>query len=245
MTKKRLRVLSYNIHKGFNIGNRRFVLENIRHALRATEADILCLQEVVGENQRRAKKHPQSISESQLEFLADTIWSHHAYGKNAVYPQGHHGNAILSKFAFSHYANHDISVLPFSQRGVLHAITENGIHVLCAHLGLLAWERRHQMQKLQAILQTIPLDAPLILAGDFNDWQEQAHVLLLQSGLREALQDVHGKPQKTFPSAWPMLRMDRIYYRHLQLQAAACLHNHTWRLLSDHCPLYAEFSYPE
>ena len=49
-----MRILSYNIHKGFTVGNRALVLEEIRHAIRATEADLVCLQEVVGENTRHA-----------------------------------------------------------------------------------------------------------------------------------------------------------------------------------------------
>ena len=49
-----MKVLSYNIHKGFTIGNRSLVLEEIRHAIRTTHADLVCLQEVVGENTRHA-----------------------------------------------------------------------------------------------------------------------------------------------------------------------------------------------
>lgn len=32
-----------------------------------------------------------------------------AYGRNAVYTQSHHGNAILSPFPIVHFANHDLS----------------------------------------------------------------------------------------------------------------------------------------
>lgn len=236
-----MRVLSYNIHKGFSIGNRTLVLEGIRHAIRTADADLVCLQEVVGENTRHAE-FIDKWADAQFEFLADEVWDYHAYGKNAVYDHGHHGNAILSKVPFTSSDNHNISVMPFSQRGILHAVTEEGVHVLCAHFGLLAWERRHQINRLRQVLKNIPDNSPLVLAGDFNDWNEKSHRQLIESGLREAMQDSVGRVQKTFPARWPMLRMDRIYYRNLELKSAKRLDGHAWRKLSDHSPLVAEFS---
>lgn len=47
---------------------------------------------------------------THYEFLADTMWSDYAYGRNAVYPEGHHGNAVLSRFPIEYYENRDISV---------------------------------------------------------------------------------------------------------------------------------------
>lgn len=236
-----MRVLSYNIHKGFAAGNRALVLEDIRHAIRATGADLACLQEVVGENRRHAAALDQWI-DTQFEFLADQVWDYRVYGQNAVYDHGHHGNAILSKVPLVQHRNHDVSIVPTSKRGVLHAITEDGLHVLCAHFGLLAIERRYQVSRLRHLLAQIPAGAPVVLAGDFNDWHEKSHRALLACGLREAMEDMHGRVQKTFPARWPVLRMDRIYYRHLQLVSAQRLDGGSWRRLSDHNPLLAEFA---
>ena len=235
-----MRILSYNIHKGFTIGNRVLVLEEIRHAIRATGADLVCLQEVVGENQRHANAFDRWV-DTQFEFLADCVWDYCVYGKNAVYDHGHHGNAILSKIPIVQHSNHDVSILPTSHRGVLHAVTEDGVHVLCAHFGLLAVERRYQITRLLRLLQAIPIDAPLLLAGDFNDWHEQSHRRLRAWGLCEVMEEATGRVQKTFPAHWPMLRMDRIYFRHLKVRAAQRLDGSDWRRLSDHCPLWAEF----
>ena len=89
-----MRILSYNIHKGFTVGNRALVLEEIRHAIRATEADLVCLQEVVGENTRHAAVFDK-WADIQFEFLADQVWDYRAYGKNAVYDHGHHGLSLI------------------------------------------------------------------------------------------------------------------------------------------------------
>ena len=56
------------------------------------------------------------------EFLADSIWPQFAYGRNAVYPKGHHGNAVLSKFPIVRYENHDVSIGGPEKRGLLHCV---------------------------------------------------------------------------------------------------------------------------
>lgn len=105
-----LNVLTINTHKGFTAFNRRFILPELREAVRSVSADIVCLQEVMGAHEI----HPLHIENwpdtTHYEFLADTMWSDYAYGRNAVYPEGHHGNAVLSRFPIEHYQNLDVSV---------------------------------------------------------------------------------------------------------------------------------------
>ena len=207
-----LKVLTLNFHKGFSMGNRRFTLEQIRSNLRATGSNIVFLQEVIGENE----KHRQSISEwpdsNQFEFLADTVWDHYACGKNAIYQHGHHGNAILSELPFSRYQNIDITRHSFSQRGILHGDRENGVHLLCVHLGLLETERRHQVARvIDTIERHIPMGTPLILVGDFNGRRQSAHRSLTQHcGLVEANEVVNQRLARTYPAMMPLLPMDRI-----------------------------------
>ncbi len=91
-----LRVCSYNIHKGFSTTRIRYLLEEIRHAIQLVNADLVFLQEVVGKHRSRS-----NFQASQFEFLADSVWPHFAYGKNSIFQDGHHGNAILSKTEFA------------------------------------------------------------------------------------------------------------------------------------------------
>src|SRR5713101_8281303 len=91
-------VATYNIHKGFSHFNRRMTVHELRDRLKGLGADIVFLQEVVGRNLRHARRHKDWPTEPQHEFLADHVWTDFAYGKNAVYDEGHHGNAILSRF---------------------------------------------------------------------------------------------------------------------------------------------------
>lgn len=105
-----LRVLTVNAHKGFGFLNRRFILHELREAVRAVAADVVFLQEVLGSHAHHARRYKDWPATPQYEFLADTIWTQHAYGRNAVYPHGDHGNALLSRFPIRSYANHDASV---------------------------------------------------------------------------------------------------------------------------------------
>lgn len=236
------KVLTLNIHKGFSAGKRRFTLEKIRQNLRASNCNIIFLQEVIGENKRHRDSIPGWPEQNQFEFLADSVWDHFAYGKNAIYQHGHHGNAILSELPFTSWNNIDISMLSFSSRGILHGQLENGVHVLCAHLGLFERERMKQTDKLMTYIEAkIPDGAPLILAGDFNDWRRSIHHRLTSAlGLSEAYEQQHRKLAKTYPALLPCLAMDRIYYRGFKMIAADIKTGSAWNRVSDHCAVAAE-----
>ncbi|MGR9037400.1 MAG: endonuclease/exonuclease/phosphatase family protein, partial [Gammaproteobacteria bacterium] len=199
MTDKGLRVLTYNIHKGFNPGNRRFVLHQIREALAEANADLLFLQEMQGEHRQHEKNIENWPQLSQFEFIAEGLWPHYIYGKNAVYHAGHHGNAILSKFPFNFWENINVSPFPWASRSLLHGIvqypeTEHEIHIVCIHFGLTGNERRMQLGRLcDRIESHVPMSAPLIIAGDFNDWRGQAERYFHDHlGLQEVFHVTHG-----------------------------------------------------
>jgi endonuclease/exonuclease/phosphatase family metal-dependent hydrolase len=246
-----IRLLTYNIHKGFNAGNRKFVLKNIKTSIDQVHADLVCLQEVQGAHSTHQENVADWPEQSQFEFLAQSTWKHYAYGKNAVYTEGHHGNAVLSKFPILSWENEDVSFSKIERRGLLHAVitlpgSEKPVHVFSLHLGLFEKDRRAQILKLAArIAALVPEEDPVIIAGDFNDWRQNASDLIMQElGLEEACISVHGEHAKTFPSWWPALALDRIYFRHLVCKTVQVLSGGVWNKLSDHLPLLAEFELP-
>src|SRR3990167_6509003 len=85
---RRFTVLTVNTHKGFTALNRRFILPELRDAVRTVQADVVFLQEVHGSHDRHAVQHSLWPQVPQYEFMADEIWSDFAYGRNAVYPHG-------------------------------------------------------------------------------------------------------------------------------------------------------------
>jgi endonuclease/exonuclease/phosphatase family metal-dependent hydrolase len=243
-----LTVMTVNIHKGFTTFNRRFILPELRDAVRKVGADVVFMQEVLGMHDEHGKKIEDWPEEGgQYEFLADSIWPQFAYGQNMVYPKGHHGNAVMSKFPIVHHQNHDVSVAGPEKRGLLHCVLQipnhaKEVHAICVHLGLAEAHRQQQLDLLCKITHTeVPADAPLIVAGDFNDWRRRANeVLLREAGLHEIFVTAYGEPAKTFPAIFPVLSLDRIYVRNCSVHLPVVLPRRPWSHLSDHAPLVAE-----
>ncbi len=252
MTAARLSVATYNIHKGFSVTPllaRRPVLRTLREQLRALNTDLVFLQEVIGEHSVHAARHRDWPAQTQYEFLADSLWSSHAYGKNAVYDAGHHGNALLSRFPIVRWDNEDVSAHRFERRGLLHCEIEvpgwpQNLHCVCVHLALTARGRGFQLQRLrQRIERLVPAESPLIVAGDFNDWywrHRATHELAHPLNMHEVFELLQGSPARSYPSWLPVLRLDRIYVRGFAVRSAGVHHGRHWGRMSDHAPLTAD-----
>ncbi|HTY99882.1 MAG TPA: endonuclease/exonuclease/phosphatase family protein [Rhodocyclaceae bacterium] len=244
-----LHVATYNIHKGFSQFNLRMVVHELRERLRELSPDVVFLQEVQGLHLGHAQHHEEWPEDPQHEFLAADFWHNTAYGRNVVYDHGHHGNAILSRLPIVAFHNQDVTHLYFEKRGLLHcAIDVPGLprqlHCVCVHLSLFGRSRRRQIDALAMRLEAIvPADAPLIIAGDFNDWRNRAHDLLAERlGLVEVFAGIVGRPTRSFPSALPVLRLDRIYVRGFNILSAEVHFGEPWSGISDHAALSARLA---
>lgn len=241
-----VRLLTVNTHKGFTSFNRRFMLQDLRDALRRSAPDIVFLQEVIGAHQGHADRLPDWPVLSQYEYLADTLWSDYAYGRNAVYPEGHHGNAILSRYPIATYTNHDVSISGPEPRGLLHCVLHppqlpGSLHAVCVHLGLRERHRQRQMQLLCDLARhQIPSNEPLLIAGDFNDWRLRADRIMAGCDAHEVFTMHCGRPARSYPAVCPILRLDRIYVRGVRATRPEPQTSRVWARLSDHVPLTAE-----
>jgi len=245
----RLHVVTYNIHKGFSQFHRHMMVHELRDQLRALGPDIVFLQEVQGMDKRNARKFDNWPEEPQYDFLAEDFWESAAYGSNVAYSHGHHGNAILARFPMEDAHNQDVTQMRFERRGLLHcALNVPGhpkpIHCVCIHLSVFARSRRRQLDALAGHLEAIvDPGSPLIIAGDFNDWRNEADLLLAK---RLGLIEVFGgawddleSPGRSFPSRLPMLRLDRIYVRGFSVLRAEIFFGAPWSGISDHAALAA------
>ena len=239
-----LRVATYNIHKGLSQFNRRLMIHEVRDQLRKLDVDIVFLQEVQGAHAQHAARFGTWPAEPQHQFLADSVWSEVAYGRNAVYDHGHHGNAILSRYSILSTANDDVSAHAFERRGLLHCEIDfpeslRSLHCICVHLALNERGRRYQIGALiERVKREVPVDAPLIIAGDFNDWRNFASARVAQElGMIEVFHDHRGRSARSFPSSFPLLRLDRIYVRGFEVQRAEVHHGEPWSRISDHAAL--------
>jgi len=242
----RITILSLNINAGFDLSRRRFLLPLLRDAVHTVGADVVLLQEVLGEHAGHARRHRQWPEQAQHAYMAGALWPHHAYGRNANFAEGHQGNAVLSRFPIASHGNRDVSIAGHEARGLLHVVIAvrgdaRPLHVVNVHLGLREAHRQRQVAQLaDFVAKDIPPGAPLVVAGDFNDWRALAHPALRAAGLREAFEEGGGRLALTFPAPMPVLPLDRIYLRDVAVITLSVLRAKPWSRLSDHAGLLAE-----
>ena len=154
-----------------------------------------------------------------------------------------HGNALLSRWPVVSQGHEDMSDHRFEQRGLLHVCIEvdtRVVHVIVAHLGLIPGSRTRQIEQMGYFIEReVPSDAPLIVAGDFNDWG---------GTLREALRrydlvDFAHRHAPTYPSRLPLTQLDYVYARGLEPRGVHVPRGRIWGKMSDHLPLIAEFAF--
>lgn len=250
----KINILSYNIHKGFDWRNKNYFLKEVKEFISYSKADVVCLQEVVGKNNEYKKK---GLIDSQFEYLADELWPHFSYAKNAVYDHGHHGNLILSKFPIESYENVDLSTNSFEKRGLLIAkimLPQGSSHgdffyLGCSHLNLFHAGRLVQYQKIKEQIELRNHhQTPIIIAGDFNDWNKKsAHVFEDDLQMLEVHKSTHGVFAKTFPAVRPFLCLDRIYVKNLKINGVKIFEpkqsSTVLEHLSDHLAIFCEVEF--
>ncbi|MDS1139552.1 endonuclease/exonuclease/phosphatase family protein [Pusillimonas sp. SM2304] len=88
---------------------------------------------------------------------------------------------------------------------------------------------RYSVERLRNSLRGTPQSAPLA---------QKVHELGINGAARMT------PPPRTFPAAFPWLRLDRIYQRGFAVRKARVLQGIPWKQISDHAPLYAELELP-
>ena len=241
----RIRIATYNIHKGVQgLGpRRRLEIHNLGHAVEQFDADIVCLQEVRKVHRREAEYFTRWPAMPQADFLAPEGY-HAVYRTNAITRHGEHGNALLSRWPVLDHQHEDMSDHRFEQRGLLHVEVQvhgQPLHVVVVHLGLIRASRLRQMEQLtRFIAREVPAHAPLVVAGDFNDFGAVVRRAMTPAGLTEGAHGV--KP--TFPSRLPLVQLDHVLVRGMQPVHSLVPQGRIWWRMSDHLPLITELELP-
>jgi endonuclease/exonuclease/phosphatase family metal-dependent hydrolase len=227
----RLRVASYNIHECVGSDGRRDPAR-VAAVLRELDADIIGLQEV------DARPGPGSDS-MQMQFLAATLGHHAVAGPTRLREGGsEYGNALLTRRRVLDVRRIDLTVYRREPRGALDVdldIDGNVVRVVVTHLGLLPGERRKQVRRLLDLLGGGRADA-VVLCGDINEWFAVGRPL---RWLHARLGRTAAIP--TFPSAFPVFALDRIWVQPRPALATLTAHaSPAARLASDHLPLLAD-----
>jgi endonuclease/exonuclease/phosphatase family metal-dependent hydrolase len=237
---KRLRIVTYNIHKGQGL-DRRVKIGRIAKILRAIEADVIALQEVLSVEGKRREDH-------QAQFLAEELEYHYQIGENRKFRGGAYGNVTLSRFPISFSCNYDITQHGREERGCLQTDirvdSRQTLHIYNLHLGTAYTERRYQAHRLvdHEILKGERKKGARIILGDFNEWIAGLASRLFHSHFHSIpIRTVFGK-SRSYPGVLPFLHLDHIYYDgQLELMKVETLRNLRTLIASDHLPVIAEF----
>lgn len=233
-----LRVATYNIHKGVQgLGpTRRLEIHNLALAVGQLDADLVCLQEVRKHNRREEEYFTHWPALGQADWLAPEGYEA-VYRTNAYTRHGEHGNALLSRWPVLTHRHEDMSDHWLEQRGLLHAevrLQAVTLHVIVLHLGLIRGSRVRQVAQLaRYVAREVPAQAPLLVAGDFNEWGGRLHHDFTAMGL----QTLEPRAHPTFPSRLPLIQLDYIYARGLRPLRVEVPRGRAWWRMSDHLPM--------
>jgi len=232
-----LRAATFNVH-GCVGTDRHFALGRVAAVIRALAADVVMLQEV-GDHVGREP------TVDQARALAAACDMDFAVGYTMPSGPWGYGNVILTRGAIRAVDRFDLSVEGREPRGGLRV--EIGLSgavatAVTVHLGLDRGERSRQVSQLLGPDGPLHgVESPLVLGGDFNDWPPGLTRRALHRGFVDAAlrrMNLRG----TFPSRFPLFRLDRLYSRNgLRVAGYDVVRTELARLASDHLPVVAEY----
>ena len=225
-----LRIASYNIHRCVGADGRRNV-QRVADVIHELGCDTIGLQEV------DSRGGPGTDS-AQLEYLAAATGMQFVAGTTIIRHDRDFGNALITRRKILAVKHHNLSFRRFEPRGALEVdldVAGACMRVFVMHLGLLPSERRFQMRKVLGILREIPIDQPVVVVGDINEWLPLSRPLRWLHGLL-------GTPprQRSFPVWAPMFALDRVWVRPRGSLLSFSAHRTSLsRRASDHFPVKA------
>jgi phospholipase D1/2 len=222
-----VRVATYNVHRWSGLSGRQAPdARRATHVISELDADVVALQEVL---------RPFD-AEDPLATLAEAHNLHVAFVVTRLHRRGELGNAILSRWPITSLFVLDLSFSRLERRSAVAAefhLGKRSLTVVATHLAL--GDRTRQRQ-VRSILDHPQLQGPVVLMGDLNAWRHSKATKDLDTEL--GAHDNRRWPA-SFPSARPILALDRIYSRGAQVETLEVHHSAAARRASDHLPVIA------
>lgn len=241
------RIMTYNVHSCVGVDDRLDV-GRIAAVIAQSKPDIVCLQELDVGRMRTG-------GVDQAHAIASKLGMAFHFGPAMRVEEEQYGDAILTALPMKLIKIGALPTLPrvrgLEPRGAIWTAIEIApgveVQVVNTHLGLVPLEQRHQAAALMGkewLGGEATVD-PLILIGDFNATSRYACYKQMTGTLRDAqkvLQQSGKRTIRTFPSRFPMLRIDHLFLS--PRVEVLDVHANTGplaRAASDHLPLIADF----
>jgi endonuclease/exonuclease/phosphatase family metal-dependent hydrolase len=222
-----VRIATYNIHRCRGM-DRRTMPSRVIEVIRALNADVVALQEVIGAGPNGA---------GQAEEIGAAL------GMGWVMTSVRHLRNHL--FAIVHHSRYDLSWRTCESRACQRADLDVGagqlLHIYNVHLGTAVLERRYQATRLAAFVHDRRIEGPKVILGDFNEWTRGLATKTLNSLFESIDIYAHLKRRRTYPGIFPMLHLDHIYYEgHVEVRGVELARSRAAMMASDHLPLIAD-----
>ncbi|HYK98203.1 MAG TPA: endonuclease/exonuclease/phosphatase family protein [Candidatus Acidoferrales bacterium] len=195
--KNTFRVMTYNIHQGFDAGQIPS-LDALADIITQESPDVLCLQEVV---------RGWMIDEQQdaLSVLAERLHMRYVFlpAIGDLY-----GDAILSRFDMT-----DVKRIAYPFEGGKHqprgaiGVRTSGVTFVCTHLDDVSNASIERQTQIRQILDTWT-DAPIVIAGDMNATPESIEIQLFH---QSELEDLGASAGETTTMDDPQKRIDYVF----------------------------------
>lgn len=231
---RRLRIATYNIHRCRGLDGRTRP-DRIAAVLRAVDADVVALQEVIG---------PGAQGGGHAEALGAALGMGWVMAP-ARQLRGHQfGNAVLSRFPILQQQEQDLSwksCEPRCMQRVDVSVDGRTLHLYNVHLGTAILERRHQARRLATIVADQRVSGPKLVLGDFNEWMRGLTTKLLSEKLNSVDLRQHLRRRRTYPGVFPILHLDHIYHAgRVEILTVTLPRTALALVASDHLPLVAD-----
>lgn len=224
-----MRVTSYNIRKAVGLDWRRDP-ERIVDVLGEIDADVVVLQEADKRIGSRAGVLPLDRLEADLGLARCDV---------SLRPLSHgwHGNAIFVKSHLMDHSPRRIDLPSTEPRGAVSVrLNDPKLEIIGVHLGLTPGMRRKQMKTLERAVCN--QDHPVLLAGDFNEWNTRR--------LRFAAPATVVSPGPSFHAARPRAELDRFVLGcGLRAISSHVHHSALAKRASDHLPVVIDLAFTE
>ena len=203
-----VRVMSYNLHQGFDTDGRHSV-EELAKVIEAEQPDIVALQEV-------SRGWVINGSVDVLVWLSQRLGMDYVWGPatDSVW-----GNAVLSRFPIKEFRNHEMpnnDALRFD-RGFITLEVDLGqgemLDVVATHFHAGDADSAIRVPQARAVIEVITSGRPTVLLGDLNGPPHAPEIqMLTNAGLSDAfISSGAAGDGYTFPADSPSKRIDYIW----------------------------------
>ncbi|TCT03206.1 endonuclease/exonuclease/phosphatase family protein [Aquabacter spiritensis] len=242
----RLRIVTYNVRRCYGLDGR-YAPGRIAEILAESAADVVALQEL---DVRRAR----SGGIDQAVAIASELRMNLHFHPAMRVVEELYGDAILSLLPLELKKAGPLpgtgGALRTEPRGALWVearLAGTPVQIINTHFGLLARERLLQAEAIAGPdwLGHSACRGPTVLVGDLNSGPGSRAYRRIAAKLTDAQRANGRRPVPTFPTRWPILRIDHVFVGGgIGVERVATLRGGAARLASDHVPLCVDLTVP-